>query len=100
MGCSAGCARPIFKGMAAILFVVAILGLLLTGRTQASAVYGSKPLFRFELWQLALALALPIICAADLPTLSKVIAVVLTASAFSFSVHRARHAHETEDFDF
>ncbi len=51
--------------MAAIVFLVAILGLLFAGRTQARAVgHGSKPLFRFQLWQLALALALPIVCAA------------------------------------
>lgn len=86
--------------MAAILFVVAILGLLLAGRTQANAVYGSKPVFSFKLWQLALALALPVLCAADIPTLSKVIAVAITAAAFTFSVHRARHAHDADDVQF
>ena len=86
--------------MAAILFVVAILGLLLAGRTQANAVYGSKPLFSFQLWQLALALALPVLCAADVPALSKVIAVAVTAAAFTVSVHRARHAHDTDDLHF
>ena len=45
--------------MAAILFLVAILGLLVAGRTQAQAADGSKPLFSFQLWQLALALVLP-----------------------------------------
>jgi hypothetical protein len=86
--------------MAAILFLVAIFGLLLAGRTQANAVYGSKPLLSFKLWQLALALALPLVCAADVPALSKVIAVAVTASAFSFSVHRARRAHDTDDLNF
>ena len=86
--------------MAAILFVVAIVGLLLAGRTQATAMYGRKPLFSFQLWQLAVALALPLVCAADIPTISKVIAVAATASAFSFSVHRARHAHDTDDLHF
>ena len=38
--------------MAAILFLVAILGLLFAGRTQAQAADGSKPLFSFQLWQL------------------------------------------------
>jgi len=46
------------------------------------------------------ALALPLVCAADIPTVSKVIAVAATASAFSFSVHRARHAHDTDDLHF
>jgi hypothetical protein len=89
-----------FSSMAAILFLVAILGLLLAGRTQATAVYGSRPLLSFKLWQLALALALPLVCAADVPMISKVIAVVATASAFTFSVHRARHAHDADDLNF
>ena len=89
--------------MAAILFLVAILGLLVAGRTQAQAADGSKPLFSFQLWQLALALVLvlPVVCAApDVPTIAKVIAVVSTASAFSFSVFRARHAHDFDDLHF
>ena len=85
--------------MAAILFLVAILGLLFAGRTQAQAADGSKPLFSFQLWQLAL--VLPVVCAApDVPTIAKVIAVVSTASAFSFSVFRARHAHDFDDLHF
>ena len=71
--------------MAAILFLVAILGLLLAGRTQAQAADGSKPL---------------VCAAADIPTIAKVIAVVSTASAFSFSVFRARHAHDFDDLHF
>ena len=89
--------------MAAILFLVAILGLLIAGRTQAQAVSGSKPLFSaaFQLWQLGLALVLPLVCAAaEVPTLAKVIAVAATASAFSFSVFRARHAHDLDDLHF
>jgi hypothetical protein len=87
--------------MAAILFFVAILGLLFAGRTQARAADGSKPLFSFQVWQLGLALVLPLVCAAaEVPTLAKVIAVVATASAFSFSVFRARHAHDLDDLDF
>jgi hypothetical protein len=87
--------------MAAILFLVAILGLLVAGRTQAQAADGSKPLFSFQLWQLGLALVLPLVCAAaDVPTIAKVIAVALTASAFSFSVFRARHAHDFDDLHF
>lgn len=86
--------------MAATLFLVAILGLLVAGRTQAQAAYGTKPLLSFQLWQLAVALALPIVCAADVPSLAKVIAVAATASAFSFSVHRARHAHDFDDVHF
>ena len=87
--------------MAAILFLVAILGLLFAGRTQARAAYGSKPLFSFQVWQLGLAVVLPLVCAtAEVPTLAKVIAVVATASAFSFSVFRARHAHDLDDLDF
>ena len=86
--------------MAAILFLVAILGLLVAGRTQAQAAYGTKPLLSFQLWQLAVALALPIVCAADVPSLAKVIAVAATASAFSLSVHRARHAHDFDDVHF
>ena len=85
--------------MAAILFLVAILGLLVAGRTQAQAADGSKPLFSFQLWQLAL--VLPVVCAApDVPTIAKVIALVATASAFSFSVFRARHAHDFDDLHF
>jgi hypothetical protein len=87
--------------MAAILFLVAILGLLVAGRTQAQAADGSKPLFSFQLWQLGLALVLPLVCAAaDVPTIAKVIAVVATTSAFSFSVFRARHAHDFDDLHF
>jgi hypothetical protein len=86
--------------MAAILFLVAILGLLVAGRTQAQAASGTKPLLSFQLWQLAVALALPIVCAADVPSLAKVIAVAATASAFSLSVHRARHAHDFDDVHF
>src|SRR5438552_18689704 len=90
-----------FLGMAAILFLVAILGLLFAGRTQAQAAEGSKPLFSFQVWQLGLALVLPLVCAAtEVPTLAKVIAVVGTGSAFSFSVFRARHAHDLDDMDF
>src|SRR4051812_17022820 len=93
--------RADFSGMAAILFLVAILGLLVAGRTQAQAVYGSKPLFSFQVWQLGLALVLPLVCAATgVPTLAKVLAVVGTASAFSFSVFRARHAHDFDDLHF
>jgi hypothetical protein len=86
--------------MAAILFLVAILGLLSAGRTQAQAADGSKPLFSFQLWQLGLALFLPLVCASQLPTIAKVIAVASTASAFSFSVFRARHAHDFDDLHF
>lgn len=87
--------------MAAILFFVAILGLLFAGRTQAQAADGSKPVFSFQLWQLGLALVLPLVCASpDVPTIAKVIAVVSTASAFSFSVFRARHAHDFDDLHF
>jgi hypothetical protein len=87
--------------MAAILFLVAILGLLFAGRTQAQAAAGSKPLFSFQIWQLGLALVLPLLCAAaDIPTVAKLIAVAATASAFSFSVFRARHAHDFDDLHF
>jgi hypothetical protein len=86
--------------MAAILFLVAILGLLFAGRTQAQAADGSKPLFSFKLWQLGLALVLPLVCASELPAIAKVIAVCLTASAFSFSVFRARHANDFDDLHF
>jgi hypothetical protein len=87
--------------MAAILFLVAILGLLFAGRTQAQAVSGSKPLFSFQVWQLGLALVLPLVCAAaEVPTVAKVIAVAATASAFSVSVFRARHAHDLDDLHF
>ena len=89
--------------MAAILFLVAILGLLFAGWTQAraQAVDGSKPLFSFQVWQLGLALVLPLVCAAvEIPTIAKVTAVASTASAFSFSVFRARHVHDADDLDF
>ena len=86
--------------MAAILSLVAILGLLLAGRTQALAAYGSKPLFSFQLWQLGLAIVLPLVCLADIPTFAKVIAVAAVASAFSLSWHRARHVHDLDDVNF
>jgi hypothetical protein len=86
--------------MAAILFLVAILGLLFAGRTQAQAADGRKPLFSFQLWQLGLALVLPLVCAAQVPTIAKLIAVAATASAFSFSIFRARHAHDFDDLHF
>src|SRR5438876_10162912 len=89
------------ESMAAILFFVAILGLLFAGRTQAQAADGSKPVFSFQLWQLGLALVLPPVCAAaDVPTIAKVLAVAATASAFGFSVFRARHAHDLDDVHF
>jgi hypothetical protein len=89
------------RTMAAILLLVAILGLLFAGRTQAQAVDGSKPLFSFQVWQLGLAFVLPLVCAAaDVPTIAKVIAVAATASAFSFSVFRARHSHDLDDVHF
>jgi hypothetical protein len=88
-------------GMAAILFLVAILGLLFAGRTQArAAASGTKPLFSFQLWQLGLALALPIVCAADIPLIAKLVAVTATAGAFAFSAFRARHAHDPDDLYF
>jgi hypothetical protein len=87
--------------MAAILFLVAILGLLFAGRTQAQAAdYGSKPLLSFRLWQLGLALALPIVCAAAIPMIAKLIAVASTATAFALSVFRARHTHDPDDLYF
>jgi hypothetical protein len=87
--------------MAAILFLVAILGLLYAGRTQAQAADHGKPLFSFQVWQLGLALFLPLVCAAaDVPTIAKVIAGASTASAFSFSVFRARHAQHFDDLHF
>jgi hypothetical protein len=93
--------RADLGAMAAILFLVAILGLLFAGRTQAQAADGSKPVFSFQLWQLGLALVLPLVCAAaDVPTIAKVIAVAATASAFSISVFRARHAHDLDDVHF
>ena len=89
-----------FPLMAAILFLVAILGLLFAGRTQAQAANGKRPLFSFQVWQLGLALVLPLVCASQIPTIAKVIAVAATASAFSFSVFRARHAHDLDDLHF
>jgi hypothetical protein len=86
--------------MAAILFSVAILGLLFAGRMQAQAADGRKPLFSFQLWQLGLALVLPLVCAAQVPTIAKLIAVASTASAFTFSVFRARHGHDFDDLHF
>ena len=92
--------RADLGSMAAILFLVAILGLLVAGRTQAQAADGSKPFFSFQLWQLGLALVLPLVCAAEVPPIAKLIAVAATASAFSFSVFRARHAHDFDDLHF
>jgi hypothetical protein len=86
--------------MAATLFLVAILGLLFAGRTQAQAADGSKPLFSFQIWQLGLALVLPVVCASQIPMIAKIIAVAATASAFSYSVFRARHAHDFDDLHF
>ena len=88
------------SSMAAILFVVAILGLVFAGRAQALAAYGSRPLLSFRVWQLGLALALPLICAAQVPSIAKVVAVAVAATAFSLSVHRARHSHDLEDLNF
>ena len=47
-----------------------------------------------------LALGLPIVCAAAIPLIAKLIAVAATASAFAFSVFRARHAHDPDDLYF
>jgi hypothetical protein len=51
-------------------------------------------------WQLGLAIALPLVCLADIPTFAKVIAVAAVASAFSLSWHRARHVHDLDDVNF
>ena len=91
-----------FLFMAAILFFVAILGLLYAGRMQAQITAdGSKPLFSFQVWQLGLALALPLLCAAaQIPTIAKVLAVAATAAAFAFAVLRARRVHDADDLYF
>src|SRR3954463_5502179 len=86
--------------MAAILSLPAVFGLLRAGRARGLAPSGSKPLFSFQVWQLGLAIALPLVCLADIPTFAKVIAVAAVASAFSFSWHRARHVHDFDDVNF
>ncbi len=87
--------------MAAILFLVAILGLVLAGREQAhDAEHGSEPLLRFQVWQLALAVFVPLVWAAPAATTSKLIAFAAAAAAFAVSAVRARHAHDVDDLHF
>jgi hypothetical protein len=86
--------------MAAILFLVVLLGFVLAGREQAHAVYGREPLLRFQLWQLALGLVLPLLFVAEVPALAKVVAVAATAAALSLSIRKARHAHDADDMYF
>jgi hypothetical protein len=86
--------------MAAILFLVTLLGFVLAGREQAHAADGSEPLLRFQLWQLALGLVLPLVFVAEVPAIAKVIAVAATAAALSLSVRKARHAHDADDLHF
>jgi hypothetical protein len=87
--------------MAAILFLVVILGLLLAGRAQAlAAEYGSEPLLRFQFWQLALVAFVPLVWAAHVAATAKLVAFAAVAAAFGVSAVRARHAHDADDLDF
>lgn len=87
--------------MAAILILFVILVLLLAGRTQALAAdYGSEPLLRFQVWQLALAVLVPLIFAVEVSTIAKAIAVIAAAAAFVVSAVRARHVHDADDLHF
>jgi hypothetical protein len=83
--------------MAAVLFLVVLLGFVLAGREQAHAVDGSELLLRFQLWQLALGLVLPLLFVAEVPTIAKIIAVAATAAALSLSIRNARHGHDADD---
>jgi hypothetical protein len=81
--------------MAAILFLVVILGLLAAGRAQALSSEDGSAL-RFELWQLAVA---GLVCLAQfaLGTPVRVIAVIAVLGLFAFR-SRARRYHDIEDF--
>src|SRR5712691_343750 len=84
--------------VAAIPFLVVFLGLLVAGRTQAlAAEYGSEPILRFQVWQIALALLVSLVSASQLPTVAKVVAVVATAGALAVSVVKARREHDVDD---
>jgi len=87
--------------MAAILFLVVMLGLLAAGRAQAlAAEYGSEPILRFQVWQLAVAALLLLALAAHAPTAVKVVGLGAAAAAYAVSVVKARHAHDTDDLHF
>ena len=87
--------------MAAILFLVTILGLVLAGRAQAHADdYEREPLLRFQVWQLALAVLVPVLWIAQLATPAKLVAVAAAIAAFAVSTVRARNAHDVDDLHF
>jgi len=87
--------------VAAIPFLVVFLGLLVAGRMQAlAAEYGSEPILRFQVWQMAVAVLVSLVSASQLPTVAKVIAVVATAGALAVSVVKARREHDVDDLHF
>jgi len=87
--------------MAAILFLVVILGFLAAGRAQAlAAEYRSESLLRFQLWQFLVAALLLVALAAHVAMIAKVIGLVATAAGFGVSVVKARHAHDVDDLHF
>src|SRR5712691_8266833 len=99
-GCSARSAQSI-SCVAAIPFLVVFLGLLVAGRMQAlAAEYGSEPILRFQVWQMAVAVLVSLVSASQLPTVAKVIAVVATAGALAVSVVKARREHDVDDLHF
>ena len=87
--------------MAAILFLVVMLGLLAAGRAQAlAAEYGSEPILRFQVWQLAVAALVLLALVAHVATVAKLIGLVAAGAAFAVSVVKARHAHDVDDLHF
>ena len=87
--------------MAAILFVVVILGLVAAGREQARAAeHGRQPLLRFQVWQLAVAALVLLALVAHVATVAKLIGLVAAGAAFAVSVVKARHAHDVDDLHF
>ena len=87
--------------MAAILFFFVTLGLLLAGRAQAQAAeFGSEPLLRFKVWQLALAALVPLLWAAQVATAARLIVFATAAAVFARSALNAEHAHDVDDLHF
>ncbi len=87
--------------MAAILFLFVTFSLLLAGRAQVHATeYGSEPLLRFKVWQLALAAFAPLLWVLQVATTARLIVFAAAAAMFARSALNAEHAHDVDDLHF
>jgi hypothetical protein len=91
------------RHMAAILFVVVIVGSVVAGRAQAQAARDGS-LLRFPLWELGvvgllvLSFAAHLAFGTPLPAPVKAIAIVVALAVVALPVLRTRRHHDIEDF--